>query len=156
MIGSGIHRVDLLHWFLGEVAEVYSVQRTLAGRFEGETAALTTLRFRSGAMATLSTNWAVRRSPWYELMWLYGTHGSMHNVGGLHLDSERQRECDGGFVHVPLQQADSFTEEIRHFLECVDMGRQPLTSGEEGLCALAVCLASYRSAKLEQPVVVEM
>ena len=152
LIGSGIHRIDLLRWFLGEVVEVYSVERTLAGRFEREAAALTTLRFRSGAMATVSTNWAVRRAPWYELMWLYGTNGSLHNVGGLHLDSERVSDSDDGFVRVPLQQADSVTEEIRHFLGCITTRSNPLVSGEEGRQALAVCLAAYRSADLGVPV----
>ncbi len=152
LVGSGIHRVDLLRWFLGEVTEVYSVQRTLPDRLEGEAAALTTLRFGTGAIATLSTNWAVRRAPWYELMWLYGTRGSVHNVGGLHLDSEDRRDCDAGFVQVPLGAADSFTEEIRHFLHAVVTGTTPLTSGEEGVLTLAVCLAAYRSAECGQPV----
>jgi predicted dehydrogenase len=154
VIGSGIHRVDLLRWFLGEVREVYSVHRVLPDRLEGEAAALTMLRFEGGAVATLSTNWAVRRSPWYELMWLYGTRGSVHNVGGLHVDSELLPECDGGFVQRPLPPKDSFTEEIRHFAACVAAGRAPLTRGEEGLRALAVCLAAYRSARSGVPVAV--
>ena len=151
LIGSGIHRVDLLRWFLGDVQEVYSVQRVLEGRLEGEALALTTLRFRNGALATLSTNWAVRRSPWYELMWLYGTEGSLHNVGGLHLDSERHAACADGFVQWPLPVRDSFTEEIRHFLDCAGQGRPPLVGGEEGMAALAVCLAAYRSAASGRP-----
>ncbi len=154
LIGSGIHRVDLLRWFLGEVSEVYSVQRTLPDRLEGEAVALTTLRFASGAIASLSTNWAVRRAPWYELMWLYGTRGSMHNVSGLHLDREVLADCDAGFIRVPLTAADSFTEEIRHFAHAVATGAEPLTSGEEGARSLAVCLAAYRSARLGQPVAV--
>lgn len=156
LIGSGIHRVDLLRWFLGDVQEVYSVQRVLPERLEGEAVALTTLRFRSGAIASLSTNWAVRRFPWYELMWLYGTDGSMHNVGGLHLDSEARSPSALDFVLQPLPQKDSFTEEIRHFLGCVAQGYRPLVDGEEGMAALAVCLAAYRSAATGQPEAVSL
>jgi predicted dehydrogenase len=152
LIGSGIHRIDLLWWFLGEVREVYSVHRVLPGRLEGEALALTTLRFAGGAVATVCTNWAVRRAPWYELMWLCGTAGSMHNVGGLHLDSEGLPACDAGFVQRALPQKDSFTEEIRHFVECIRAARTPLTSGDEGLRSLAVCLAAARSARDGVPV----
>lgn len=151
LIGSGIHRVDLLRWFLGDVQDVYSVQRGIENRLEGEALALTTLRFRNGALATVSTNWAVRRFPWYELMWLYGTEGSLHNVGGVHLDSEGSAACADGFVLRPLPQKDSFTEEIRHFLDCVGQGRTPLVDGQEGMAALAVCLAAYRSAATGRP-----
>ena len=152
LIGSGIHRVDLLRWLVGEVVEVSNVQLIRPERLEGEALAFTTFRFSTGALGELSTNWAVRRFPWYELMWLYGSEGSLHNVGGLHLDSTRRPETSEGFVSIPLRAADSFTEEIRDFMECVREGREALVSGAEGARTLEVCLAAYRSAELGQPV----
>jgi len=146
LIGSGIHRVDLLRWLLGEVAEVYSVQVTRPERLEAEAAALTTLRFESGCIASLSTNWAVNRAPWYELMWLYGSLGSAHNVGGLHV------ERGGEFVRLDLPQRDSFTEELAAFVDSARTGAPPLNSGEEGLATLGVCLAAYTSAAEGRPV----
>lgn len=148
VIGSGIHRLDLLRWLLGEVAEVYQVQVDRPERLEPEAAAFTTLRLQSGAIAELSSNWAVRRFPWYEMMWLYGSRGSVHNIGGLHLDDGGT----GGFTPVPLAERDSFTEEIRHFVSCVATGTKPLVDGVEGLHALALCLAGYRSAAEGRPV----
>ncbi len=147
VIGSGIHRLDLLRWFLGDVAEVHQVQVTRPERLEPEAAAFTTLRLHSGAIAELSSNWAVRRFPWYEMMWLYGSHGSVHNIGGVHLD-----DGHGDVRRLSVPERDSFTEEIRHFLTCVTTGATPLVNGEEGLRALALCLAGYRSAAEGRPV----
>lgn len=93
----------------------------------------------------LSSVWASRHFPWYEMLWIYGTKGSVHNVGGVHLESQSRPDSERGFVRLTLPEADSFTEEIRHFAECIRTGRTPLTNGYEGLKSLEVVIAAYRA-----------
>jgi len=165
VIGSGIHRIDLLRWLVGEIIEVYNIQITQTDRLEGEACALTTFRFANGAIGELASNWAVRRFPWYELMWLCGTEGTVHNAsarniagatsGELYLDSERDAATANGYRRIALPPAASFTEELRHFGTCIRDGIEPLTSGLEGRQTLAVVLAAYQSAAQRQPVAVK-
>lgn len=142
MIGYGVHRIDLLRWFVGEVEEVASFQVVLPGRLEGEASAVAILRFAGGAIGEIAINWSVRHAPWMDMLYLYGDSGSIHNIGGLHLDSERR----GGRVDVP--SADPFTEQIRHFVRCVLDGREPLTNGRDARRTLEVCLAAYESERI--------
>jgi len=152
LIGSGIHRVDLLRWLVGEIVRVFHQQRLVPERFsdEVEAASVTVLEFENGAIGELTCNWSAYgapSAPWYELLWLYGTDGSFHNVGGLFVASEKLPESQGKHIPVPVEESDSFVNEIRHFGECLKEGKTPLTSGEEGRKSLAVVLAAYQSAE---------
>jgi predicted dehydrogenase len=117
---------------------------------EVEAASVTILEFADGALGELTCNWsayAAPSAPWYELLWLYGTDGSLHNVGGLFVASEHLPESAGKHVPIPLPEEDSFVNEIRHFGECIKTGQTPLTNGREGRKSLAVVLAAYQAAE---------
>jgi predicted dehydrogenase len=152
LIGSGIHRVDILRWLVGEIVRVWHRQVIVPERFsdEVEAASVTIFEFANGAIGELTCNWSAygaNSAPWYELLWLYGTEGSLHNVGGLFVASEKLPESQGKHVQIPLPDEDSFVNEIRHFGECVRDGKTPLTSGEEGRKSLAVVIAAYQAAE---------
>lgn len=141
LIGSGIHRVDLLRWFGGEVTQVANFQVEQPERMEGEVAVVVSALFESGCIGEVTSIWAVRKAPWYEGVWVYGTGGSVYRVNGLFWDSA------DGYVRLDVPEADSFTEELRHFGQCILSGSMPLTSGEEARRSLEVVLAAYRSAE---------
>lgn len=141
LIGSGIHRVDLLRWFGGEVALVANFQARQPERMEGEVADVMSVLFESGCIGEVTVIWAVRKAPWYEGVWVYGTEGSVYRINGLFWDSPE------GYVKLDVPEADSFTEELRHFAQCILSGDTPLTSGEEARRSLEVVLAAYRSAE---------
>ena len=152
LIGSGIHRVDILRWIVGDIVRVWHRQTLVPERFsdEVEAASVTIFEFADGAIGELTCTWtayAAPTAPWYELLWLYGTDGSLHNVGGLFVASEKLPEGQGKFVQIPLPNEDSFVNEIRHFGECVRDSKTPLTSGEEGRKSLAVVIAAYQAAQ---------
>jgi len=141
LIGSGIHRVDLLRWFGGQVTQVANFQTNQAERMEGEVAVVMSALFESGCIGEVTAIWAVRKAPWYEGAWVYGTEGSVYRINGLFWDSP------DGYTKLDVPEADSFTEELRHFGQCILNDNTPLTSGEEALRSLEVVLAAYRSAE---------
>jgi len=150
LIGSGIHRVDLLRWFGGEVKKVANFWVKQPERMEGEIAVVMNALFESGCIGEVTALWAVRKAPWYEGVWVYGTNGSVYRINGLFWDSP------DGYVKVDVPEADSFTEELRHFGHCIINGQKPLTSGEEAKRSLEVVLAAYRSAETGQVVELPM
>jgi len=157
LIGSGIHRVDILRWLVGEIVKVWHRQVAVPERFsdEVEAASVTLFEFANGAIGELTCNWsayAAPSAPWYELLWIYGTEGSLHNVGGLFVASEKVPEWQGKFVQLPLPEEDSFVNEIRHFGECIREGKTPLTNGEEARKSLAVVIAAYQAAERNEGV----
>jgi UDP-N-acetyl-2-amino-2-deoxyglucuronate dehydrogenase len=141
LIGSGIHRVDLLRWFGGEVTKVANFWAKQPDRMEGEVAVVMNAQFESGCIGEVTAIWAVRKAPWYEGVWVYGTEGSIYSINGLFWDSP------DGYVKIDVPEADSMTEELRHFGQCILSGKKPLTNGEEARRSLEVVLAAYRSAE---------
>jgi predicted dehydrogenase len=150
VIGYGVHRIDLLRWYVGEVVEVAHFQVFNPQRFEGETSSVTSLKFASGAIGEMTINWTVRSSPWMDLLYLYGDAGSLHNLGGLYVDSDRGVGAGVGFAQVDVPAGDAFVEQIRHFARSVLDDKAPLTSGPDARKTLEVCLAAYRSAETGQ------
>lgn len=140
LIGSGIHRVDLLRWFGGEIEKVANFSVYQPERMEGEVAVVMSALFKSGCIGEVTAIWAVRRAPWYEGIWVYGTEGSLYRINGLFWDSP------DGYKQLEVEQRDSFTEELRHFGQCILTGSEPLTSGKEARKSLEVVIAAYRSA----------
>ncbi len=150
VIGSGIHRIDLLRWVIGEVKSIAQFHVYLPDRLEGEATATAILQFENGAIGSMVNNWAARRFPWVEGFWIYGTEGVVHNIGGVHLNSAKRPECSEGFVQIDVDRTppdgDSIVREIRHFADCILNGKTPRTNGREACKSLEVALAAYKSA----------
>ena len=111
---------------------------------EGEVAVVMSAQFESGCIGEVTAIWAVRKAPWYEGVWVYGTEGSVYRLNGLFWDSPK------GYIQLEVPEADSFTEELRHFGQCIHHQRIPLTNGKEARRSLEVVLAAYRSADTEE------
>jgi predicted dehydrogenase len=145
--GSGVHHLDILRWFCGDVTRVSAgVTRSSLTPRTAEDGGVVLLEHAGGAVSELALCWSAQRFPWYESFWIYGTGGIIHNVGGLHLFRGKPRE--GAFERVATDHDDAggFREEIRHFLTCVRTGERPRMPGEEARAALELVLAAYRSA----------
>jgi predicted dehydrogenase len=141
----------LLRWFLGaEFAEVYAeVGRGLL--HEGtpiDDAGLLSFRLTSGVYGTLDTSWSRPAS--------YPTWGNVKleilgERGLLRADIFRQHltltsDVTGTVSHLGWgSNADLGL--IRSFVHTVRTGAPPAITGEDGLRALEVALAAYRSAE---------
>jgi len=151
VFSAGCHRIDLLHWIVGEVDAVSCFGVFWPERMEGEVAGTVSLQYVNGAVGTMMINWMARRAPWYEGFWVYGTEGSVHNLGGVHLDSA-EKTGEDGYVKQEIESWHSFTEEIRHFGQCINENREPLTSGKNVRHSLHICVAANQSMETQSVV----
>ncbi len=148
-----VHVVDLLRWYLDdEPVEVYAeVSHGIYG-LAVEDAALLTISFRSGVVATLDPSWS--RPPSFPL-WGDLTMEIAGQRGTLALDAFAQK-----VVFNPRQSgrtewlgwgADADSPMLEDFARAVRQGRRPAADGRDGERALAVALAAYTSARSGQP-----
>ena len=80
LMNQGIHLVDLLVWYLGDPVAVQASAATLQRAIEVEDTAVASLRFASGALATVSaTTTAAPGFP--HRLELYGTGGAIQIEG---------------------------------------------------------------------------
>jgi len=159
LISSGIHRIHVLRWLVGEVTKVSCFQANRMIPMEGEDTVFVLLEFEGGALGELAVIWVNKAalidlySPWFESIYLYGEKGVIHNIGGLHVYSEKDPKFSSGFKRISFGKTlkelweESFEIEIQHFGDCILKKRVPLTSGEECKRSLKVTLACYEAAK---------
>jgi predicted dehydrogenase len=151
-----VHIIDLLRWFWDtEVEEVYAEigEGLLHPDLDIDDAGLITFKLANGVYGTLDPSWSVPPS-----------HPSGYDVkielttarGVVTLDAFQQNLSVfpaaaqkpywapwGGNMDLYL---------IADFVEMVRTGRPPSVSGHDGMKALEVALAAYRSARLGAPV----
>ena len=146
LIGSGVHRLDLLRWYIGNPKEISAYETYDESRFEGEVAAVAIVRFENGAIANYLCSWGVR-GPWPhgESLSITGTKGGVCWKDGTYFLTDT---TDPRNEQTPLVVSEGEYESMwRHFGECIRSGDVPLTSGEEGRKSLEIVMAAYSSMR---------
>lgn len=151
LIDGGIHYVNLLRQYGGEVTEVYALQppRTIA-EMEGEDSVYLLARLRSGAVAALVNSVGTPGVPRTQCSSISGTEGTLFldNRGRFLLLRARR----GRRLRVFVRDRRGHGAMLREFVTAIREKRKPEMAGEEGRRDLAVVLAAYRSLDLGRPV----
>ena len=153
-----VHLADLYRWILrSEVVEVYAVaNRILQERFARvETGGLVSMRFASGVSATIDCSWSKPRS--------YPTWGGLSvqaigTGGAFEIDAFRQRLAVYGTAEVgiswPAWGPDADQGMLEEFVSVVRDDREPAVTGVDGLRAVEIVDAAYRSIATGVPVLI--
>ncbi len=159
LMNQGIHMLDLLIWYMGDPVEVRAYAATLHRQIEVEDTLAASLRFASGALATVTaTTTAAPGFP--HRLEIYGTRGGIQVEGEvatrwtLSGDASAARvppqtggAVDAGMGADPRRIAPTgHIAIVRDMVEAVRGGRPPLVDGREGRRSLAAILAIYAAA----------
>ena len=179
-MNQGVHTVDLLRWFLGTPVEVFAATGLFAHeRVEVEDTAAATVRFSSGALATILATTAAYPG----LSARIQVHGSR---GTAVIDNDRldffhaaaNGDAVGGYGaagdasmnqaarEVPFEETAAAPRRDEDFLlghsrqyddiaEAIDTGRPPLVDVNEALLSLALVQSIYQSARSKTPVLID-
>ena len=154
-----VHILDLLRWLLrSEVVEVWATANHIlhAARTEVETGAIVAVTFADGTVATIDCSWSRPDN--------YPTWGGLGmefvgERGVLDVDAFRQRfsvldarDPGPGWAY---WGTDPDRAMLRGFLEAVRNETEPPVTGIDGLRAVEVVQAAYRSLELGRPVRLE-
>jgi predicted dehydrogenase len=151
-----VHVVDMLRWYLGsEVVEVFAEIDNLFHKdtLDIDTAGLLLMTFDNGVFASLDCSWS--RPRYYpiwgnvklDLVCEQGVLQSSYFVQNITVYSDVVQRPVWNFWGSDPNQAM-----IDEFATSIWEDRAPSVSGEDGLKALEVALAAYRSAEMHQPV----
>jgi len=151
LMDLGLQMLDLALWLI-DAFEVESIsattfQQTL--RLEVEDTIACQLQLKGGKSVTVHASWALLAPETQAYAHFWGTQGAAV-LNPLRID----KEMHGNLVNVTPEKAitpkelhrSSFKYELRHFIECVRHGRQPISSGKEALEILKIVEAIYRAA----------
>lgn len=156
LMNQASHYIDLLRWVLGPVESVQAMAATLARPVETEDAAVLNIKWRNGALGSVSVTTLVHDKDVEGSMSIIGEKGRV-KIGGVALNkietwefAERHvmdeqihdvgYETDSvyGFGHIPY---------YKNIIDVFHGHAEPLTDGREGLKSLEILTAAYRAAK---------
>ena len=178
LVNQSPHQLDLLRWFMGDVAEVSGSWANLNHpEVEVDDTAVATLRFQNGGLGSIITSVA-QKPGLYTKVHVHGSNGASVGVetdrgatfiagvssiaepplndvwtipGEEHLLDQFQAEDRARFAG--LDAANHYHAlQIQDFLRaCLD-GRPPLVTGEDGREVVALFTAIYRSHREGRPI----
>lgn len=155
LIDLGVHVLDLTLWLMGNPKPTFVMGTAYAkfgperakaegGTYDVEDLATGLVKLENGATVFLEASWEsyVEREVIYTKL--------MGTKGGAEFDPLRiYTDMNGSSVDVtPQFRAVSGHEmEIKHFVECLKEGKEPLSTGEHGLHIMQILDAIYESTK---------
>jgi predicted dehydrogenase len=155
----GVHDIDFLRWCIGsEVVRVYAEKnQKVLKNTEMADSILSVLKFKNGFVASLEHSWINPENFGAvvdQKIEFVGEKGSVSFDGynqGLNVWTGSGGRF-GGAMEYFGQLRGSIYEQDKHFIECLQQGREFLISGEEARKTLRVALAIHESLKNEKPV----
>jgi predicted dehydrogenase len=154
LLDQGVHVIDLVRWFGGEVKEVSGIVETKYWEMEVEDNAYAILKTERDVTASIQVSWTNWRNIF--LIEIFGTDGylKVSGLGGSYGDESLEigkRKKEGGkpdirFVEFPTGDI-SWKEEWKEFKSAISENREPIGDGYDGLRANQVIEAIYRSSR---------
>ena len=172
LIDIGVHALDLTIWLMGNPEPVTVSAATYTkfgdkkdytyvsmwgkpvpgGVFDVEDYATALLRFKNDATLTLECSWAanIPEETFYSSI-LGDKAGARIEIGkGIKIAGQSDGSITDTVPHyAPRNQ---YLEEVIHFLGCIQTGKQPIPSAEDGLRIQKIIDAIYRSGSLKREV----
>ncbi len=156
LMNQASHYVDLLDWLIGPVESVQAMTGTLARKIEVEDTAVLNIRWRSGALGSMSVTMLTYPRNFEGSITIFGEKGTAR-VGGVavneiqhwafaepHPDDAKIRDASYATTSVYGFGHPLYYENV---IQTLRGQAEPETHGREGLRSLELLIAAYRSAR---------
>ena len=154
LLDQGVHMIDLIRWFGGEISEVCGKAETKFWNMEVEDNASAILKTINDVTATFNVSW----TNWKNIFSfeVFGTEGYVRIEGlggsyGAETLEFGKRKKEGGRPDIEtfefLPEDVSWENEWKEFKDACEKGREPIGSGYDGMKANEVIDAIYTSDK---------
>ncbi len=156
------HHVDMLSWFLGDVASVHARGITALVNIEAEDTAVATLKFRNGALGIIEATAAARPKDMEGSLSVLGAGGAIEIAGFAvnkirtwqfveEIDSDRD-VVERFSVNPPNVYGFGHQAYYQHVIDCLREKQPALVDGAEGRRSLELVAAIYESMASGQEV----
>jgi predicted dehydrogenase len=148
LLDLGIHLIDLIRCLIGEIESCQADVSSRMWQLDNlEDFATCILQVTGGARASIQSSW----SEWCGYMYveIYGTDGFIRsdNRGTMaKLTIGNREKIIKEYDYSDLPQV-SYTNELNHFIECLEKSREFESSAYDGYRAVRVVRACYESAR---------
>ena len=147
---AGIHDFETIRMLGGEIEHVYAIRaRQDLLEMDSDDSSIALAGLKSGAVATLIETFSGRTHDTRQQVEVIGSKASMWANGESIRIYDSDTDGDPALLRdVHVEPCNAFRNEIDHFLQCVQSGAEPITSGRDQLASLAAVSAAYRSMEI--------
>ncbi len=157
LINQGIHTIDLLQWFMGDVDTITGHIGTFTHEnIEGEDNAVAVLKFKNGAIAVIEGSTSIQPAQPRKIE-LHGKNGSIEIVdndvkiiiAGKEEESNSENETKTTGADSPMAgfSNEPHKKQFEAIVDAINSDSEPPVSGNESIKSLAIVLAIYESSK---------
>lgn len=172
LANQGVHTVDLMQWIAGPVESAFGRIGIYAHQIETEDKTVAVLKFRNGALGTLTTTTCAYPGLTTDLV-IYGTRGSIVCVDGalrtwrIQGEQEQEEERTMLAMYGPSEARDATVAsdpmalnwrghllQVEDMVQAIRQDRDPFITAESTRHSVAIVRAIYQSAQEGREVVV--
>lgn len=145
----GLHYLDIARYLFGESEYLSATTKRISPHIAGEDVAIILADF-NGLTCIVDLSWASVVKPAPDISWgcvrIEGENGTLilDQNGVLTVYSDSQQLT---WVFPKDTVERSFVAAQRHFVECIEAGREPETSGSETIKSLQLVFSAYRASE---------
>jgi predicted dehydrogenase len=145
LIDTGYHPTyRMLHLAGAEPVDIKAQMGRFNNEIDGEDMASVSMRFANGAIGEIFTSWAINLPAETHHIHVVGEKGEIYGSNDTMYVRPKGFQTAAKRDFTPV---DTFEAEIGHFAECLQQGKRPMHSVEEGRKVLEVILKAAESAK---------
>jgi predicted dehydrogenase len=161
LMNQGIHSIDLMLWFAGAAEKVIGKTATQAHKIEAEDLGLAIVTFKNGSFGTIMASTSIRPG-FPAAISFYGDKGTIKLEGSTithwtvpdQVKPEFQAVSYGGVADPKAISFVYHQMQLRDIIESIETGKAPQVRGEDGLRAVQLIEAIYRSSATDAPVAI--
>ena len=146
LMDTAVHSVDLFRYLVGDIKRVVSLTKTFTQGLQVEDSAIMLIESINGEIGTIEASWSTPPAA-TGILEIYGSEGMAivnYDNNELHYDTWNKSER----IKLDEEFHDRFQLEINHFIDCIAGRSKPIVNGSDGVRALEVIEAAYRSSQI--------
>ena len=160
-MNQAAHYFDLLNWLIGPVSSIYSMTATLARNIEVEDTGIVAIKWRSGTLGSMNVTVLTYPKDREGSIIVLGEKGTV-KIGGVALNKiedwnfseshPMDEEVDGASYSTDSVYGFGHLKYYQNIIDVFRGNAVPSTTGTDGLKALELLIAAYRSSRDNIPV----
>lgn len=140
------HCINTIRFIMGsEVRSIISMYGALRFDCDADDTAVLLVKYSNGAIGVISLSFATE---WGRNgIEFYGERGALYSEQSLSQIPEGvvRSYIEGAWTEYKVDPYNPYVQEIKHFIECVNTGQKPISSGEMGIADMRVIEAAWKS-----------
>jgi predicted dehydrogenase len=157
VILASVHEIDYLHWFFGEVKELFAMTGKFSDlKIEVDDLASVIMKFSNNIIAELHLDFY--QKPDFRCCRIIGTNGTIYwdsknNVVEVY-DIKLKKWIEK--INIKnYERNDMYLDEMKYFLDCINMNKNPNNDIKNGISTLKIALSIIESSKSKRLVFIE-